>query len=100
MSESANPWSPVHFEEAEDPEDESEGTQKQNKGDSSGKPAKKPSKSDEAAVSLVLSLPKEVTTAITMVADRLERVALALEEQTKEIAKLLKAKPESKDTEA
>ena len=99
MSETQSPWTPVHFEEAEDPEDESEDTStaKESKGSSKSKSAPKQA---ESPVSLVLALPKEVTTAITMVADRLERVALALEEQTKEIGKLLKAKPESKDTEA
>lgn len=54
-------------------------------------------KDTQTPVTLTLALPKEVTTAITMVADRLERVALAIEENTKEVAKLaaaMQAKPE------
>lgn len=55
-------------------------------------------KDTQTPVTLTLALPKEVTTAITMVADRLERVALAIEENTKEVAKFAaaqQAKPES-----
>lgn len=49
-------------------------------------------KDTQTPVTLTLALPKEVTTAITMVADRLERVALAIEENTKEVAKLASGK--------
>lgn len=81
-------WDPVHYEDIDDP-----GPDPADKRPA--KPAeKKPAKSDDAVapVSLVLALPKEVTTALTMVADRLLRVALAVEENTKEVAKLAKAK--------
>lgn len=76
-------WSPIHHEEADEP-----GPDPADK-----RPAKESSEKTDTGspVSLVLGLPKEVTTAITMVADRLERVALAIEENTKEVSNLARA---------
>lgn len=87
----AGDWTPVHHEDIDDPGP-----------DPADKRPEKSEKKDEttAPVSLVLALPKEVTTAITMLADRLLRVALAIEENTKEIAKLAKAKVDAPKSDA
>ena len=83
MSES--PWAVAYHADHADEEDKPEPTKaKEKEKDRAGKQA-------EAPVGLVLTLPQQVVDALAAVAERLTRVAIALEENTKATQKLIGA---------